>query len=245
MDLRKVSADNPVFDVLNAMIKAFNELLDGEPNTKLTIEDLCSFQDDDGSFKDHLKQFLENHYDVCPEFHNSVHNILHECNSLFLQKRTRGAWGEDYADEWQALVKSLRVNKRLYIAYGSNMDKSQMASRCPDARVIGRTYIEDWELTMPSYANIEQADGKRTPALIWEITRRDEKKLDRYEGYPDAYDKINIIVNSDGKPVSAMAYVMTDAYRRRIRKPRSGYIEQILRGYRDAGFSEEDFRPRL
>jgi exodeoxyribonuclease-3 len=31
-----------------------------------------------------------------------------------------------------------------------------------------------------------------------------------------------------------MAYVMTDEYKKRDKKPRRGYVEQILRGYRDA-----------
>lgn len=31
-----------------------------------------------------------------------------------------------------------------------------------------------------------------------------------------------------------IAYVMTDEYKKRDNEPRSGYVEQILRGYRDA-----------
>jgi hypothetical protein len=41
-----------------------------------------------------------------------------------------------------------------------------------------------------------------------------------------------------------MAYVMTDEYKKRDYKARSGYVEQILRGYRDAGFDEAEFQPR-
>ena len=191
-----------------------------------------------------LQEFLESHNHICPEFHNLIHNILHQYNSNILRKCTKGAWGEDYASEWQDIVNNLKINKRLYIAYGSNMDKYQMNIRCPNAKVFGKTYLEDWELTMPHYANIERKSGKKTPAHVWQITKRDETALNRYEGYPNCYDKINIIVNIDGKRVSAMAYVMTEEYKKIKKSTRKGYKEQILRGYLDAGFSAEEFKPR-
>ena len=59
-----------------------------------------------------------------------------------------------------------------------------MECRCPDAKIIGKTYLENWELNMPFYANIEMKKGKKTPILLWEISAQDEAKLDRYEGYP-------------------------------------------------------------
>ncbi|MGI6649041.1 MAG: gamma-glutamylcyclotransferase family protein [Bacillota bacterium] len=97
-----------------------------------------------------------------------------------------------------------------------------------------KTYFKNWQLTLPHYANIERSEGKKNPALVWEITNKNESSLDRYEGYPTCYDKIDIIVNIDGKLMSAMAYVMTDDYKKRDHKPRSRYIDRILRGYRDA-----------
>ena len=191
-----------------------------------------------------LRDFLETQCEFCPEFHQLIHNILHRYNSCLLQKLTRGAWGEDYGSDWQSIVDRLRMRKRLYAAYGSNMDKSQMSLRCPDALAVGKTYLEDWELTIPFYADIEPAKGKRTPALIWEISADDEKSLDRYEGYPNFYVKTEIIVNLFGERVSAMAYIMTDKYKKTGKSPRNGYVEQILQGYRDAGFSVGEFDPR-
>jgi len=319
MNLIRLSFDKPDFDKLDQMLSSMCEVLEGNTNTGLTIEELLLFQDEDGSFKlldsyevpaealidfcymptyigsailmkeyingekrmegqlekalkaslkggllghgydtervrisvikifikGGLKEFLESHYHICPEFHNLIHNILHQYNSNILRKCTKGTWGEDYASEWQEIINNLKINKRLYIAYGSNMDKTQMKTRCPNAIVIGKTYLEDWELTMPHYANIERKKGKKTPALVWQITKRDEATLNRYEGYPKCYDKIDIIVNIDGKPVSAMAYVMTEEYKKIKKSIRRGYKEQILRGYLDAGYSVEEFRPRV
>lgn len=192
-----------------------------------------------------LRKFLETEREICPEFHNKVNNIVHRYNSCLLRggNNTKGFWGEDYSSGWQEIVDRLKLDKRLYIAYGSNMDKTQMETRCPGARVLGITYLENWELTLPHFADIVRSEGKKTPSLIWEITNENESSLDRCEGYPTHYDKIDIIANIDGKLMSAMAYVMTDEYKKRDNKPHSGYIDRILRGYRDAGFDEAEFQP--
>ncbi len=134
-------------------------------------------------------------------------------------------------------------NKKMYIAYGSNMDCSQMLSRCPNAVRIGTTYIENWQLTMPFYANIEPQNGARTPALIWQITKEDELLLDGYEGYPNSYEKTEIEISINGNKVNAMAYVMTSKYKLSDKKAREGYEDQIRRAYVNAGFLEEEFSP--
>ena len=38
------------------------------------------------------------------------------------------------------------MNGRKYIAYGSNLNREQMAKRCPDAKVIGSGMLKDYEL---------------------------------------------------------------------------------------------------
>ena len=36
------------------------------------------------------------------------------------------------------------MNGRKYIAYGSNLNREQMAKRCPDAKVIGSGMLKDY-----------------------------------------------------------------------------------------------------
>lgn len=38
------------------------------------------------------------------------------------------------------------MEKRYYIAYGSNLNIRQMRMRCPGARIMGTSEIEDYEL---------------------------------------------------------------------------------------------------
>ncbi len=191
-----------------------------------------------------LPQFLEEKRDICPEFHCLVHNILHDYNYRLYHKDTMGFWGEDYAEDWQILVKKLKPLNRLYIAYGSNMNKEQMHTRCQDAKVCGSGYLPSWRLTMPFYANIEEDNDSKVPVLVWEISEADERALDYFEGYPSDYKKVELLVELDGKQLNAMAYIMTDWYKGQERKARIGYEETIKEGYLEAGFSLEEYKPR-
>lgn len=75
--------------------------------------------------------------------------------------------------------------KRYYIAYGSNLSVEQMAVRCPDAKVAGMAVLKDWKLAFKVHATIEPCGGRVVPVLVWEISGKDEKNLDRYEGCED------------------------------------------------------------
>ena len=105
------------------------------------------------------------------------------------------------------------MSKRLYAAYGSNLNIQQMASRCPGAKLYGTGVIENFELQFKgqphgAFATIAPKDGASVPVAVWEISKRNEQALDRYEGYPSHYFKQDVPVQLDGKEVTAMVYVM-------------------------------------
>lgn len=98
----------------------------------------------------------------------------------------------------------------LYIAYGSNMDMDQMAYRCPDAAYVDTVMLDGWRLMFKgsqsgNYATIEREEGCKVPALLWEVSKADERSLDRYEGFPHFYYKEYLDVPGYGK---AMVYIM-------------------------------------
>ncbi len=106
--------------------------------------------------------------------------------------------------------------KRLYIAYGSNMDEAQMAHRCPTAILLGETELKDYKLSfkgeeLTAYATIEEAKGHKIPVLIWEIRPDDEESLDRYEEYPTLYFKKMLKVELKGQDLDAMVYIMDES----------------------------------
>lgn len=126
----------------------------------------------------------------------------------------------------------------LYLAYGSNMNQTQMAFRCPTARVVGTGELKGYELLFRgmregAVATVEPKEGGTVPVLLWKIRQADEKALDRYEGYPRLYGKEMLQVEVNGKAMSAMGYVMSPGYEFGI--PSVGYAETIREGYEQCG----------
>ena len=58
--------------------------------------------------------------------------------------------------------------------------------------------------------------------------------MDRYEGYPYYYDKVQIPVELHGKTVSVMAYVMQPGFA--CNEPSPFYLDTIRVGYQAARF---------
>lgn len=134
------------------------------------------------------------------------------------------------------------VQRKKYIAYGSNLNLRQMAKRCPTAVVAGKGELKDHELLFrgrrqSAVATVEPKEGASVPVLIWEIGPEDEKNLDVYEGYPRLYGKKDLLVETEGGQEHIMAYVMQDG--REIGTPSPAYLETITVGYLDAGFDVE------
>lgn len=127
----------------------------------------------------------------------------------------------------------------IYLAYGSNLNLEQMEWRCPYARVLGPVVVKDYQLLFRggnggSVATIEPAQGCSVPALLWEITPRDEEALDRYEGWPSFYRKEEITVTFGGEDIQVMVYIMNEG--RPLGLPSHSYLGSILGGYESAGF---------
>ena len=60
------------------------------------------------------------------------------------------------------------MSKRLYVAYGSNLNIQQMTNRCPGAKLYGTGVIENFELQFKgqfhgAFATIAPKDGASVP----------------------------------------------------------------------------------
>lgn len=128
------------------------------------------------------------------------------------------------------------MKKKYYIAYGSNLSEEQMKYRTPDAKIVGTAILYGWQLLFKVHATIEPNEKKNTPVLVWEISEKDERNLDRYEGYPSYYYKKNLQVETfpldGGEPLllTAMVYIMADG--RRLAEPFSSYYKVLEDGYK-------------
>lgn len=128
------------------------------------------------------------------------------------------------------------MSKRLYVAYGSNLNKEQMKYRCPTAKLYGTGEIKNYELQFKgqpnsAFATIAPKEGSSVPVAVWEIQPRDELSLDRYEGYPSHYFKQNVPVQLDSEEVNAMVYIMN--LKMGFGLPSPHYYQTVYVGYND------------
>lgn len=129
--------------------------------------------------------------------------------------------------------------RRLYVAYGSNLNRTQMALRCPTAKVVGASVIHNHRLRFrgdlqTGLATIEPFRGGSVPVLIWELQAEDEMTLDIYEGWPHLYRKEMVQVEFNGAIISAMTYIMNGA--KPYVLPSLRYLNTIREGYQSAEF---------
>ena len=143
----------------------------------------------------------------------------------------------------------IHLEKKLYFAYGSNMNLGQMNFRCPDAEILETARLEGYRLAFRSnggnrgVATILPDQDSHVDGVLWEISPEDERNLNFYEGFPRLYSKqILTLENRLGKELTAMAYVMNAPYKDRPAVPSASYLRGILRGCQQNGV---DTRPVL
>jgi len=81
------------------------------------------------------------------------------------------------------------LNKRLYFAYGANMNRAVMRRRCPTAQPIKAMMLQNWQLEFYSHATIIPVNGAQCAGVLWSLTPQDEDELDHFEGFPHYYSK--------------------------------------------------------
>ena len=66
------------------------------------------------------------------------------------------------------------MKNRLYFAYGSNMDRLQMADRCPDSTLVSPAILTDYryKIDASGFATILAETGANVWGLIWYLPVR-------------------------------------------------------------------------
>ena len=86
---------------------------------------------------------------------------------------------------------------RIYLAYGSNLNLAQMYRRCPDSMLLAVGTLCNHELLFKGrygncYCTVEPCPCSVVPVGIFLVSDRDVKSLDRYEGVPKHYRRVNV-----------------------------------------------------
>ncbi|MBQ9358252.1 MAG: gamma-glutamylcyclotransferase [Abditibacteriota bacterium] len=131
------------------------------------------------------------------------------------------------------------MSSRPYIAYGSNLNKSQMQYRCHGARPLGTAQLNDHELVFRrGYLTVEPRQDAYVPVAVWLTSDTDEKSLDMYEGFPRFYVKKDFLLQvtlPDGASEERLCYcyIMREGYP--LKAPTQQYINTCRKGYLDFG----------
>jgi gamma-glutamylcyclotransferase (GGCT)/AIG2-like uncharacterized protein YtfP len=142
------------------------------------------------------------------------------------------------------LFRSMLQERRmpLYFAYGSNMDRSAMAERCPASTPLEPARLARHRLviTAGGYASVLR-DARRTVwGLLWNMALSDMPALDRYEDVAGGlYVKLSQPVIAGSGVRRALIYV---ARNRAFGQPQPGYIETVVAAARDAGLPDDYLR---
>jgi len=126
---------------------------------------------------------------------------------------------------------------RLYLAYGSNLNKAAMRRRCSDARPVGKIMLTDAKLVFRGVADVEYCLGSRVPCGVWIISEDDERRLDQYEGVAGGfyYKERGIKIRYKGNDEHPLIYLMNSVG---VFPPNQSYVNTIRQGYRDFGLDE-------
>jgi hypothetical protein len=100
---------------------------------------------------------------------------------------------------------------------------------------------------MYSWANVEHKPGSKVYGVLWAIDHNVIATLDRAEGYPSLYDRRTYPVYVDGHKIAAEVYIMTPDTLEQVwgTKPTQGYVNRIVRGYRNAGVPMQQLQDAL
>lgn len=130
------------------------------------------------------------------------------------------------------------MNNTYYFAYGSNMSQRRMRERVGDFLEPRLAYLSDYKLVFNkksssgnnTYANVKKYPDAITEGVLYQITERELNILDRYEGYPDHYNRLlKDVFLRDGSKVQAWVYI---ARKEKLYGgiPTSEYLDYLLEG---------------
>jgi gamma-glutamylcyclotransferase (GGCT)/AIG2-like uncharacterized protein YtfP len=126
-----------------------------------------------------------------------------------------------------------------------------MNCRCPDNKFTKRVYLDNYKFVYDGHsknwegavANILKSADNSVWGGLYEISKSDLENLDRYEGFPNSYNKEELKVKDDqGNIYKAITYFRTGE---KIGIPSDKYKKIIIDGAKDCNLSDNYVKKNL
>jgi gamma-glutamylcyclotransferase len=132
-------------------------------------------------------------------------------------------------------------NSSWYFAYGSNLSREQFRTRAGQILEEVNGQLKNYELRFnkkvrggTATANVQQAAGKSVYGVLYRIPESAFRNLDRYEGVPVHYRRIEVRVTaSDGREINAQVFIAAKV--EKGLRPAPHYLQTILDGATEHG----------
>jgi len=134
-------------------------------------------------------------------------------------------------------------SRHLYFGYGMNTNKQQMASRCPDSKVIGAAILPGYKFVFRGHADVELDWESQVEGVLWDISDKCLQALDRLESFPSYYLRQRAWVETDNGYGVAWVYMMND--QDYVSNPSTHYYNMCMEGYTQHGISKEQLTNAL
>jgi gamma-glutamylcyclotransferase (GGCT)/AIG2-like uncharacterized protein YtfP len=124
----------------------------------------------------------------------------------------------------------------LYFAYGMNTNNDQMSKT---AQRLGPAVLPGYAWEMLMYANIYEKENASCIGILWEIDELVLAGLDRREGFPIFYTRLEVPVFYKDQTVMAWVYTMTPENRKSLQGtvPSKHYLDSVKEGFATDGLS--------
>jgi len=117
-----------------------------------------------------------------------------------------------------------------------------MRERCPDSKPMSIAALPNYKLVFAGWsrqwrggiASIKLFRGERVVGAVYEVSERDLRRLDGYEGCPGNYSRLKVTVfDEDSRPFEGITYIKSGQLEET--PPSQEYLAVIQQGYRDWG----------
>ena len=155
-----------------------------------------------------LKEFMDLHHGLCPEFSEMIDKIVSAFADMEAQGKFTGSWGESYEDEIRAINRYFRQRK--VFVYGTLMKGETNHDFLQNATFLDKTVIEGYDMyNVGWYPAIIDGEGLAI-GEVYSVPVEDMASIDSLEGEGSLYEKRCVRITVNGVPDFAFVYVYLD-----------------------------------